>query len=90
MRKRAKEIVERELEAVRKRLELYIDREETMLGKAGVESYSIGSRSLKRYSLELEDIQKMIERLQKREKELMAELSGMSRRCAVGVIPQDW
>lgn len=90
MRRRSKETVSRELQQTRDRLDMYLAREEEMLNKDGVQSYTIGSRNLQRYQTSLADIQKMIESLRKRIRELEAELNGYSARRAVGIVPRDW
>ena len=54
----------------------------------GVQSYSIGSRSLTRL-----DLTKILEELKGHEKaidELEALSNGRTRRKAIGVIPRDW
>lgn len=89
MVRRSKEAARRELEQVRKRLTLYLAREEEMLSK-GTQMYSIGSRSLQRYQTALGDVQRMIDSLRKRESELEAEVAGGSARRAVGITPRDW
>ena len=88
--KRSKEIIKKEIETTQKRLDQYLARELEMLSPDGVQMYSIGSRSLQHYQLALADVQKMIESLRKRLRELEAELSGQAPRRAVGVIPRDW
>lgn len=90
MTRRPKETIRRELELTRKRLEMYLAREEEMISKDGVQMYTIGSRSLQRYQTGLSQIQTMIDKLRKRERELEAELAGQSARRAVGVVPRDW
>lgn len=90
MRRRSKETVRSELAETRERLELYLAREKEMLSKDGVQGYTIGSRNLQRYQTELADIQKTIDQLQKRIRELEEELAGRSARRAVGVVPRDW
>lgn len=90
MRRRSKEVVRRELEQTRERLNLYLNREKEMISKDGVQLYTIGSRNLQRYQTALGDIQRMIETLRKRERELEAELAGQSARRAIGVTPRDW
>lgn len=90
MRQRSKAIVRQELEENRKRLELYLAREEEMISQSGTQMYTIGSRSLQRYQTALGDVQRMIETLRKRIRELEAELAGGSARRAVGVVPRDW
>ncbi|MDO4321024.1 MAG: hypothetical protein Q4C61_00720 [Lachnospiraceae bacterium] len=90
MRRRSQEVVRKELEETRRRLKLYLAREEEMLSKDGVQMYTIGSRNLQRYQTTLADIQDMIDKLRKRESELEAELAGFTPRRAVGVVPRDW
>jgi hypothetical protein len=55
-----------------------------------VQLYTIGSRNLQRYQTSLASVQDMIAKLQKRVRELEAELAGGSARRAVGVVPRDW
>lgn len=90
MRRRSKEVIRKELEETKERLELYKAREKEMIGPGGAQMYTIGSRSLQRYQTALGDIQRTIETLRKRISELEAELAGGSARRAVGVIPRDW
>ena len=89
MRKSRKRIT-REIEQTRKRLDLYLAREEEMLSKEGVQLYTIGSRNLQRYQTTLSSVQSEIEKLQKKLDTLEAELAGGSSRRAVGVVPRDW
>ncbi len=90
MRRRSKETVRSELTETRERLDLYLAREKEMLSKDGVQGYTIGSRNLQRYQTGLAEVQKTIEQLSKRIRELEAELAGQSARRAVGVVPRDW
>lgn len=90
MRRRSKEIIQKELTETRKRLDLYLAREADMISQGGTQMYTIGSRSLQRYQTALGDVQRMIETLRKRIRELEAELAGGSARRAVGVVPRDW
>lgn len=53
-----------------------------------VQSYSIGSRSLTRFSLP--DLKDEMEALEQEIDELEGMLCGGKRRKAVGVIPRDW
>lgn len=89
MRRRSKEIVRKELNDAKDRLELYLAREKEMISQSGTQMYTIGSRSLQRYQTALGDIQKMIATLRKQIRELEAELAGGSARRAVGVVPRD-
>lgn len=90
MSRRSKEAIQRELNETRGRLDMYLAREEEMLSKDGVQSYTIGSRNLQRYQIGLADVRDMIDKLRKRIRELEAEMSGKSARRAVGVVPRDW
>lgn len=90
MRRRSREIIRKELKETRARLEMYLDHEARMLEKNNVQMYSIGSRKIQRYQMELADIQAMIDRLRRRIRELEAELEGQGSRRAVGVVPRDW
>ena len=51
--RRTREKITREIELTRKRLDLYLAREEEMLSKEGVQLYTIGSRNLQRYQTTL-------------------------------------
>lgn len=58
------------------------------IADGGVQSYSIGSRSLTKH-----DLEKMRAEIAEHDKaisELTAALNGRGRRRAVGVIPRDW
>lgn len=90
MRRRSKETVSKELEQTRERLNLYLAREKEMISAEGVQMYTIGSRNLQRYQTALKDVQDMIDKLRKRERELEAELAGQTARRALGVVPRDW
>lgn len=86
----SKETIQQELTETRTRLSAYLAREADMLSKDGVQLYTIGSRNLQRYQTSLASVQDMIAKLQKRVRELEAELAGGSARRAVGVVPRDW
>lgn len=88
--RRSKEEIRKELAETRDRLEAYLDRERQMISADGVQSYTIGSRSLQHYQTSLSEVQEMIQKLRKRIRELEAELAGQSARRAVGVVPCDW
>lgn len=87
---RAREVIVKELEETRARRELYLGQEENLISKKGVQSYSIGTRSIQRYNVDLKAVQDMITKLSQRIRELEAELAGGSPRRAVGVVPRDW
>lgn len=90
MRRRPREVIQKELDETQARLDAYLAREADMLSKDGVQLYTIGSRNLQRYQTSLVAVQDMIEKLRKRIRELEAELAGGSARRAVGVVPRDW
>lgn len=58
------------------------------IADGGVQSYSIGSRSLTKH--DLEKIRAEIAGHDKTIAELAAELNGRGRRRAVGIVPRDW
>ena len=58
------------------------------IADGGVQSYSIGSRSLTKH--DLEKIRSEIAGHDKAISELTATLSGRGRRRVVGVVPRDW
>ena len=58
------------------------------IADGGVQSYSIGSRSLTKH--DLEKIRAEIAEHDKAISELSAVLSGRGRRKAVGIVPRDW
>lgn len=90
MRRRSKESIQNELVQTRERLDLYLAREKEMLGKDGVQLYTLGSRSLQRYQTTLASVQAEIDKLRKRIDELENELAGFTSRRALGVVPRDW
>lgn len=90
MSRRTKTEIKEELEQTRQRLKSYLDREQEMLSKDGVKAYGIGSRNLQRYDTSLADVQKAIDSLRKRIRELESELAGGKPRRAMAVTPRDW
>lgn len=72
----------------KKRLELYLSREEKMMTD-GVQSYGIGSRNVTRYNTELSEIRKAITELENEISELEGKASGKKPRKAVGIILRD-
>ena len=90
MGRRTKTEINEELEQTKARLKSYLEREQEMLSKDGVKAYGIGSRNLQRYDTSLADVQKAIDSLRKRIRELEAELAGGKPRRALSVTPRDW
>lgn len=78
------------IEQKRKRLEQYIEKESYMLSKNGVQSYGIGTRSAARYDLDLKEIRKAIDSLEKEIDELEGLEAGKNPRKIVGIVPRDW
>ena len=82
------------LEQKRKRLKMYLDREEYLLSPDGVQSYGIGagsgSRNVQRYNTDLADLQKMIKQLEDEIEELEQLAEGQRPRKAFGIVPKDW
>lgn len=83
-----REQAKRRLDRVNKRLEAYYEKENAMLSD-GVQSYSIGSRSVSRYQISA-DIKAQIEDLENERDELENILAGRKPRKAFGVVPRDW
>lgn len=82
-------IIQQAITQKRERLQLYLDREQSMLTD-GVQSYGLGTRNLARYQTDLKAIQDMIAKLQEEIEELEGSLCGCRPRKAVGVVPRDW
>ena len=78
------------IEQKKKRLNMYLSKEEYMLSKDGVQSYGIGTRNAARYDLDLAEIRKAIEKLEKEIEELEGLESGKKPRKIVGVVIRDW
>ena len=90
MRRRDPIWLRKELEELRARLKLYLEKEEAMLSGDGIKRYRIGTREAERYDVDLKNLQNAIRALKKQIQELEDELCGRSARRAIGVIPQDW
>ena len=87
MRTRAQ--IKRRLDKINERLELYYEKENALLSQKGVQSYTIGSRSVSRYQYSM-DIKSQIETLENERDELENLLAGIKPRKAIGVVPRDW
>lgn len=74
------------LQRKKKRLEMYYQAEEAILG--GAQSYSLGSRSLTRANLA--EIRKTIDELEDEVEQLEAVASRRSPRRAIAVVPRDF
>lgn len=78
------------IEQKRKRLKQYLEKESYMLSKNGVQSYGVGTRSAARYDLDLKEIRKAIDSLEKEIDELEGLEAGKKPRKIVGIVPRDW
>ncbi len=74
----------------KERLQRYLDKESYMLSKYGVQSYGTGTRNAARYELDLAEIRKAIDELEKEIEELEGMECGKKPRKIVGVIIRDW
>lgn len=89
MAKLTKKQIQRRLDRINDRLKNYYEKEEEILSKSGVASYTIGSRSVSRYQYSA-DIKKNIEELENERDELENLLAGHRPRTAIPVVPRDW
>lgn len=81
--------IKRKLDKINERLEYYYAKEKALLTEDGVQSYTIGSRSVSRYQYSL-NIKNQIDELESQRDELENWLAGIKPRKAVGVVPRDW
>lgn len=81
--------IKRKLDRVNERLESYYEKEKALLSESGVQSYSIGSRSVSRYQYTA-DIKKNIEELETQRDELENLLRSIRPRKVVAAVPRDW
>lgn len=81
-----KEKIERD----KKRLKMYLEKEAYMLSRDGIQSYGMGTRNAARYDLDLAEIRKGIETLEREIEELEGLEAGKKPRKIVGVLIRDW
>lgn len=81
--------IQRKLDKINERLELYYEKEKALLSDEGVQSYTIGSRTVSRYQYST-NIKNQIEELERQREELENLLAGIRPRKAVAVVPRDW
>lgn len=86
---KTREQIKRKLDKINERLEYYYAKEKALLTDDGVQSYTIGNRSVSRYQYS-SDIKSQIEKLENERDELENLLNGIRPRKAVGVVPRDW
>ncbi len=78
------------IERNKERLRMYLEKEAYMLSKDGIQSYGMGTRNAARYDLDLAEIRKAIEKLEKEIEELEGLEEGKKPRKIVGVVIRDW
>lgn len=78
------------IERNKERLKMYLEKESYMLSKDGIQSYGMGTRNATRYDLDLAEIRKAIEKLEKDIEELEGLEVGKKPRKIVGVVIRDW
>lgn len=81
--------IKRKLEKINERLEYYYEKEKALLTEGGVQSYTIGSKSVTRYQYS-SNIQSQIEKLESERDVLENMLTGNGARKAVAIVPRDW
>lgn len=81
--------IKRKLEKINERLEYYYEKEKALLTDDGVQSYTIGSRTISRYQYS-NNIKNQIEELENERDELENLLNGIKPRKAVAAVPRDW
>jgi len=81
--------VQRKLDRINERLEYYYEKERMLLTDDGVQSYTIGSRTVSRYQYS-SNIKQQIEELETQRDELENLLAGIKPRKAVAIVPRDW
>lgn len=79
----------RRLEKINERLVSYYAKEKEMLAANGIQSYTIGSRTVSRYQYS-SNIKEQIGRLEDERDELENLLNGISPRKAMAAVPRDW
>lgn len=84
-----REQIKRRLEKINERLEYYYEKEQALLTNDGIQSYTIGSRSVSRYQYG-NNIKSQIEQLENERDELENLLNGIKPRKAVAAVPRDW
>ena len=79
----------RRLEKINERLESYYAKEKELMSADGIQSYTIGSRTISRYQLS-SNIKEQIGKLEDERDELENLLNGIHPRKAMAALPRDW
>ena len=80
--------IEEKLTRAKARLEAYYEKEIKMLTD-GDQTYSIGTRNIQRYNMNLANIQKQIKTLEQEVSALENQLNGRSANIRYGFVPRD-
>ena len=78
----------RRLEKINERLESYYAKEKELMSADGIQSYTIGSRTISRYQLS-SNIKEQIGKLEDERDELENLLNGIHPRKAMAAVPRD-
>ena len=81
--------IERKLSKINERLEYYYEKERALLTDGGVQSYTIGPKTVTRYQYS-SNIQSQIEKLESERDTLENMLTGTRARKAAAIVPLDW
>lgn len=84
-----REQITRRLEKINERLEYYYTKEKELLAADGIQSYTIGSRTISRYQYS-SNIKEQIGKLEDERDELENLLNGTHPRKAMAAVPRDW
>ena len=79
----------RRLEKINERLESSYAKEKELMSADGIQSYTIGSRTISRYQLS-SNIKEQIGKLEDERDELENLLNGIHPRKAMAAVPRDW
>lgn len=86
---KTREQIQRKLDKINERLKDYYAKEHALLTDDGVQSYTIGGRSVTRYQYS-SNIKEQIEQLENERDELENLLKGIRPRKAIGIVLRDW
>ena len=89
MKRQTRPQIMRRLEKINERLESYYAKEKELMSADGIQSYTIGSRTISRYQLS-SNIKEQIGKLEDERDELENLLNGIHPRKAMAAVPRDW
>jgi hypothetical protein len=79
----------RRIDKINERLESYYAKEKELMAANGIQSYTIGSRTISRYQYN-SNIREQIGKLEDERDELENLLNGIRPRKAFAIVPRDW